>query len=41
MKRKDPAMKLFVAIAAVLCSAALTVPTVTQAEGLEVSAQRA
>lgn len=34
-------MKLLIAIAAVLCSSALTVPTVTQAEGLEVSASRA
>lgn len=34
-------MKLLVAIAAMLCSAALTVPTVTQAEDVEVSAPRA
>lgn len=34
-------MRLIVAIAAVLCSSALTIPTVTQAEGVEVSAPRA
>ena len=33
-------MKLIVAIAALLCSAALTVPTVTAAEGVEAGTYR-